>query len=301
MYDVIIVGGGPAGLSGAMVLGRSRRKVAVFNKGKTRNHASHAMHSFLSRDGCDPLDFLEQGRKELDKYGIKIIPRRVEKAAKVDDHFEVTDDHNKTYLCKKLLLATGIKDRLPDIEGFSKYFGINVHHCPYCDGWENSDKKIVVYGKGKNALGLSMAMKTWSDDITLLTDGPVRLSKTEKGKLQALNIKLCNKPVKAIKGVKGKLEKIVFSDGTSIPADSVFFNNGYDQSCDLVIQLKCNLTPRGVVRADKFQETNIPGLYVAGDAARDMQLVIVAAAEGTKAGVAINMALANERLKTAKF
>jgi thioredoxin reductase len=294
MYDVIIVGGGPAGLSGAMVLGRCRRKVAVFNSGKTRNHASHAMHSFLSRDGSDPLEFLSIGKQELKKYGIKVFSKWVSSAIQKNGGFEVTDDNGEKYYCKKLLLCTGIKDNLPPIKNIEKFYGTSVFHCPYCDGWENRDRPIFVYGKGKNALGLSISLKTWTNQVVLLTDGRTSFNPKECDRLLKAKIRIIQKKIDSVEGKKGQLERIKFMDGTSEPLEVLFFNNGYEHSSNLFKQLNCTVTKRGVVRADKFQQTNVPGLYVAGDAARDMQLVIVAAAEGTKAGVAINMAMQSE-------
>ncbi|MDX5346533.1 MAG: NAD(P)/FAD-dependent oxidoreductase [Hymenobacteraceae bacterium] len=294
LYDVIIVGGGPAGLSAAMLLGRCRRKVLLFDRGKQRNRWSDAMNGFITRDGIAPKEFLNITRNELTKYDITLLDKKVEDIGHDKNNFKVTDKEGNVYESRKLLLATGLRDKLPKIEGIEEFYGKSIHHCPYCDGWESQDKKLAAYGKNRDGIGLALSLKTWSPDVVLLTDGTNRLSKKDMAKLQLHNITVCTNAITRLEGEGGKLHRIIFSNSEVMERDAIFFSTGTEQQSHLPRQLGCEFTSKGVIRTKGLQHTNQKGLYVAGDAARDVQLVIVAAAEGTRAGVAINMELQEE-------
>ncbi|QMU30211.1 NAD(P)/FAD-dependent oxidoreductase [Adhaeribacter radiodurans] len=294
MYDVIIVGGGPAGTSAAMLLGRCMRKVLLFDSGLGRNRWSNAMNGFISRDGYNPVEFIKLAREELTKYSIEVKNKVVKHVQKTGNYFEVTDQDDHCYLARKILLATGVKDRVPEIPGIEEKYGKSVHHCPYCDGWESRNKALGAYGKGRDAVGLSLSLKTWSSDVTLYTDGTRKLRREDNALLEANEINICTAPIERLEGEGSALSEIVLQGGSRLKCESLFFTTGSDQQCDLAINLGCDFTSKGVVKTYQHQQTNIPGLYVAGDAARDMQLVIVAASEGTKAGVMINKELQAE-------
>lgn len=298
LYDVIIVGGGPAGLNAAVVLGRARRRVVVFDTGNQRNRYSHGMHNYLTRDGILPNDFLAIARKELHAYGVGYFEKGVRNVEKNETGiFKATTTDRKVYHSKKILIATGLQDILPDVEGIKEMYGISVFHCPYCDGWEIRDKRIALYARNKNGFDLALGLKTWSDDVTFLTDGKHYLNRIERDTLAAYQIPVINKPILRVTGKKGQVEKIEFRNGDSLATDAIFFVNGYNQQCSLVEDLGCTINSKKVVITDKMQKTNIDGVYVAGDAAKDMHFVVVAAAEGAKAGVAINKELQKEEKK----
>jgi thioredoxin reductase len=294
IYDVIIIGGGPAGLNAAMILGRSRRKVILFDGGKPRNRWSTSMNGFLSSDGVNPKDFIQKGREELKKYEIKIVDIPVATATYSKGTYVIDDVNGQVYHSRKLLLATGLKDALPEIAGIEDMYGKSVHHCPYCDGWESRDKAIAVYGKERNGIGQALAMKNWSDDVTLYTDGTEKLRRQDMELLKLNHVKVCTDAIERLEGEDGMLQHIVLRGGKSRPQQALFFSGETTQQSDIGKQLGCEFTGKGVIKTRRLQQANIPGLYVAGDAARDMQLVIVAAAEGAKAGVAINMELQQE-------
>lgn len=295
MYDVTIIGGGPAGLSAALLLARCMRKVVLFDSGNYRNSWSDAMNGFLSRDGTNPREFLKMARADLDKYEIEFKQKTIASARLENNLFEVTDSDDKIYLSRKLLIATGVRDRWPDdLPGIEPFKGKSVHHCPYCDGWESRNKPLGAYGLGRDAVGLSLSLKTWSSDVTLFTNGTRKLTKEDSGKLERNQIKICTAPIERLEGTGHELKQIYLQGGACMPCEALFFSTGADQQCTLTRDLGCDFTSKGVVKTYQQQQTNIKGLYVAGDAARDMQLVIVAAAEGTKAGVMINKELQEE-------
>lgn len=294
LYDVIIVGGGPAGLSAALILGRSLRNVLLFDHGKPRNARTRASHGYLSRDGIAPLEFLEISRKQLEPYGIPIIHREIIDAAK-EENFRITDEKGEKYYCKKLLIATGLMDCLPRIEGIEKFYGKSVYHCQYCDGYENRKLPMAVYGYGKSGAGLAVSLTNWSDDIILFTDGAA-LSEKEQLKLEVNKIGVVHEQVAKLDGGE-YLERIVLKNGDSVPRAVMFFTTDQYQRSHIADQLGCDFEKKNVVHTDDFQQTNIPGLYVAGDAAKDMQMIVIAAAEGAKAGIVIDKSLHKEEVR----
>ncbi len=295
IYDCIIIGGGPAGLNAAVVLGRCNRKVLLFDTEKYRNRWSHGMHNYLTRDGILPPDFISECHKELRKYSVQKTKKKITKAAKNKKGiFVAKDADGRSYQSKKMLVATGLIDTLPNVEGFDEMYGKSVHHCPYCDGWEVSDKILGVYAKEKEGWELALNLKSWSKNVTLYTDGGNTLKPRHKKQLIANDIKIVELPIKKLFGKKGLLEKIIFKNEEEMACDSMFFVNGYDQHCNIAETFGCKMTKKGVVATNHFQQTNIPGLYVAGDASKDMHFVVVAAAEGAKAGVLINKELQKE-------
>lgn len=295
IYDCIIVGGGPAGLNAAVVLGRCRRKVLVFDTGTHRNRSSHGMHNYLTRDDIVPTDFLQLCHKELEKYSVQRINKTIASAKKNDEGvFAVKDKNGTIYHAKKLLVATGLTDTLPEIEGLKELYGKSVFHCPYCDGWEVRDKKIGVYARNKEGWELALALKAWTDDVTLYTDGKYKVKPSQKEYLNANEIPVIALPFERLIGEDGQLQKIVFKNGEDRNCDALFFVNGYTQQCNIAEAFGCEVSRKGVIVTNRVQQTNIEGLYVAGDAAKDMHFVVVAAAEGAKAGVTINKELQKE-------
>ncbi len=297
MLDCIIIGAGPAGLSAALILGRCRRRVVICDAGKPRNRVSSALHGFLTRDGTDPSELLSIAREQLVPYEtIELLNIGAIDARHTGEGFEVTLADGSTLTSRKLLLATGVVDNLPDIDGFDRFYGRSVWHCPYCDGWEMRDLPLAVYGKGEHGKGLALELTVWSKDLVLVTDGPSELTEKDLEKLSRNHIEVREEEIASLEGTNGALERIVFKNGESIMRRGMFFSTGNEQGCNLPAQFGCDFTEKGAVRTGEYEATNIPGLYVAGDASRAVQLVIVAAAEGAQAAFAINTALLKEDL-----
>lgn len=296
-WDVIVVGGGPAGLSAALVLGRSRRRVLVIDAGRHRNRSAEAMHSYLSRDGTPPREFLAICRGQLAPYDcVELRSGEVADARRHGEGFEIVLD-GRLERARRLLLATGVVDHVPKLEGIERFYGRSIHHCPYCDGWEWRDRALGVYGRGDaEGAGLALMLKQWSADVVLCTDGPAEMGRKRREQLAKHVIPVREERIAKLEGSdEGRLERIVFSDGGALARDALFFNTGQHQRSPLAERLGCIFTDKGGVAVGEHEvQTSVPGLYVAGDASRDVQLVIVAAAEGAKAAFAINHSLLEE-------
>lgn len=308
MYDVIIVGGGPAGLSAALMLGRCRRKVLLCDAGHPRNAASPEMHGFLTRDGVNPLELLRLGREELRPYGVEVLEAEVVAArctqegengeeGREETAFEITLEDGRTFASRKLLLATGVRDVLPTFDGSRRFYGFGVHHCPYCDGWEYRDRRLAAYGYGSHAAGLALSLLTWSGHVTLCTGGEA-LDAEDREQMAQHGIDVREEPVARLEGTGGepdRLARIVFTEGAPLACDALFFTTAQAQQSELALALGCERkNDAGQIRTRGKQQTEIHGLFVAGDADADVQFVIVAAAEGATAAVAINHELQME-------
>jgi thioredoxin reductase len=297
-YDVVVVGAGPAGLSAALILGRCRRSVLLCDTGRPRNAASRAMHGYLSRDGIPPQEFLALGRGELSKYETVRLVSIGAAAAECQEggRFKVTLDDGEVVVSRKLLIATGVMDNLPEIGGFREFYGTSVFHCPYCDGWEQRDQPIAIYGQGSRGLGLSLELTVWSRDLVLCTDGPSELDAGDRAKLERNGIAIREDRIRSLEGRDGVLERVLFEHGEPLPRRAIFFTTGQSQRSALATHLGCEMNDKGTVATGKYETTHLPGLFVAGDASRAVQWVIVAAAEGAEAAFAINTDLLKEDL-----
>lgn len=294
-YDVIIVGGGPAGLSAALVLGRCRRRVLVCDSGRPRNAVTAHLHGFLTRDGVNPLEFRRIAREDLVRYEtVEIRDVEVIDAARDGAQFRVCLATGVEIRSRRLLLATGVVDKIPQLKGFMPLYGKSIFHCPYCDGWELRDQPIAVYGRGARGAGLCLELLTWSRDLVLLTDGPTELDAEDLAQLERQRIPVREDEIDRLEASGDVLERIVFCNGDSLARRAMFFTTGQAQRSHLVTRLGVELNAKGTVPTGKYETTEVPGLYVAGDASHAVQWAIVAAAEGAEAAFSINTSLAEE-------
>jgi thioredoxin reductase len=294
MYDVIIVGGGPAGLSAALLLGRCRRRVLLCDAGRPRNAASHAVHAFLSRDGTPPSELFRFAREQLQPYDVEVLDLTVTDARRDERGFTLTLEDGAALRCRKLLLATGVRDCLPELEGLEALYGTSVFHCPYCDGWEARDQPIAAYGRGNHGAQLGLSLLTWSRDIVVLTGGQGRVTARMRERLARHGVGLRERKILRLCGAAGRLEHVELEDGERLERRVMFFATGYVQHSDLARRLGSHMTRKGLVRTNKLTLTEVPGLYVVGDAACEVKLAIIAAADGAKAAFAVNRALQDE-------
>jgi thioredoxin reductase len=295
-YDALIAGGGPAGLSAALVLGRCRRRVLVCDGGRPRNRASHGMHCYLSREGTPPAEFLRLARADVARYpSIELREQEIVEIACGPSGFAATLAGGAQVIARRVVLATGVVDELPKVKGVEELYGRSVHHCPFCDGWEHRDERLAALGKGDKGAGLAAMLTLWSGDVHLFSDGPAELSVEERARLDRLGIGIEETKLAALEGADGRLSGVRLSDGRRIARDALFFNTGQHQRSPLFAQLGCELSRKGGIDADAItEESSVPGVYIAGDASRDVLFVIVAAAEGAQAACALNKSLMAE-------
>jgi thioredoxin reductase len=299
ILDVVIVGAGPAGLSAALMLGRCRRSVLVIDNNRPRNARSRALHGYLTRDGTPPAVFREYAREDLVQYDTVTLVAGEVVAAKClpNGRFSVTVADGTEHLSRKLLLATGVVDNLPDVPGFAELYGTSVFHCPYCDGWELRDQPLAVYGRGARGQGLALEMTAWTADLVLCTDGPSEIDADGIARLHRNGILVREERVERLEIENGVLSRIVFRGGGALARRALFFSTGQYQRSDLLSRLGCEFNEKGTVRTGKYETTHLPGLFVCGDASRAVQWAIVAASEGAEAAFAINTDLIREHLK----
>jgi thioredoxin reductase len=296
-YDVIIVGAGPAGLIAALVLGRCRRSVLLCDDGHPRNRTSPAAHCLLGNEGIAPSELLAKSRLELREYErVVLLDDKVLSIKKADSGFSATCESGFTATARKVLLTTGLKDEIPKIEGVERLYGRSVHHCPYCDGFEYRDKPLAIYGKGDKGAGFALMMKQWSGDVILCTDGSTTFSPEIQSRLEQHGVAIRPGNIARLEGDnEGHLQRICFTDGQVLERTAMFFTTGCSQRSDLWERLACKRDEKGGIINDPLtEESSVPGVYVAGDACRDVLLIAVAIAEGAKAAVAINRSFLKE-------
>jgi thioredoxin reductase len=294
-WEVIVVGAGPAGLSAALILGRCLRRVLVCDTGRPRNARAQALHGFLSRDGLPPLELLRIARAQLRRYRtVELRRAEVTNVRPRGGAFEVQVKGGAPLRADFVLLATGVVDHLPDVTGLRRYYGRGVFHCPYCDGWENRGLPLVVYGRGRKGAGLSQELLRWSRDVTLCTDGHP-LERSYREELRGRGIEVYTQRIARLGGAK-RLEHVELADGRRLPCRAVFLATGQHQRSPLAVGVGCTFTHKGALKTTRFQMTNVPGLFAAGDCSWDVQLVIVAAAEGARAAFTMNQELTRRAL-----
>jgi thioredoxin reductase len=279
-FDCLVVGAGPAGLSAALTLGRARRRVLVLDSGKPRNHAARAMHGVLGHDGLAPAELRSRGVEEVGRYGIEVRPAEVGEASVVDGGIEVDGVTART-----LILATGLLDATPDIEGFDAIYGISAHTCPYCDGWEHADQRIAVFAGGPAAEHVGPLLRQWSSDVIVF-------SPDVSGDI---GVPVVPEPISRFVSDEGRLTAIELVDRDPIERDVLFFHVAMEPRSALARSLGCALNDAGfIVAAPEDRQTSVDRVYAAGNCADPMQNVPLAIADGARAGVAVNVRLVGE-------
>lgn len=288
ILDAIVVGGGPAGLSGALLLGRCRRRVALFDEGRPRNEASPAVHAFLGHEGIPPLALLERGREEIAAYpSVALYQERVVEIQRSEEGFRVFTQSGSEFRARGLLIAAGLIDRLPEVEGIQEYYGHSVHQCPYCDGWESADTALAAMGSGDEAAELALELRLWSADVSLFVDGEPP-GRDLLAKLKRRGVPVFFSPPAKLVGQDKEITGVELADGTTVPCEALFLVAAQIQHDDFVEKLGSKLVGESKVDCDGEGRTDTPGLFVAGNVTQGLQLAMVAAAEGLKAAAAIN-------------
>lgn len=293
-YDVAIVGGGAAGLTGALVLGRARRRVVVIDAGAPRNAPAAHMHGFLSRDGMPPAELLAVGRAELRDYGVDFLADEVVAA---DIGFRLTLKGGPSLTARRLLVATGAVDRLPDIPGVRERWGKDFLHCPYCHGWEVRDRPIGVLGSDAASVEYAHLLRQWSDDVVFFSHAYI-IQGDERAPLEARGIGVVEGTVGRLQVADDRLAAIDLTDGRSVPRAALFMRPTLEaRSRWLLAALGCETDEHGFARVDGSGQSTVAGVWVAGNAANPRAQVITAAGEGSAAAIAINADLVREDIR----
>ncbi|WP_139423066.1 NAD(P)/FAD-dependent oxidoreductase [Chryseobacterium mulctrae] len=294
-YEVIIIGGSYSGLSAAMALGRSLRKTLVIDNGKPCNEQTPHSHNFLTQDGKSPKEIAENARKQVSEYEtVHFHQGKAVDAKKSETGFEVITEKGEKFYSKKLIIATGITDEIPNIKGFKESWGISLIHCPYCHGYEYKGKKTAIIANGDKAVHISSLVKNLTKDVTLITREKANFTNEQRDKLQRNNIQIIENEIAELKHHKGIAESIIFADETEIKFEAVYGAFPFHQHSEIPKNLGCEVTEFGHIKTDQFQKTNVPGLFVCGDNSSMMRSVSNAVMTGNVAGAMVNMELVTD-------
>lgn len=293
-WDVLIVGGGPAGLSAALALGRARKRVLVCDGGPRRNAAAVHLHNFVTRDGITPEDFRRAGRKDLASYpGVEVRDARVESISGARGAFQVKVGAD-TVEARRIILSTGLVDELLPIEGFRELWGASIFQCPYCHGWEVRERRWAYLAATPELLHFPFQLRAWTRDVVVFTNGAFEVPDETRGRLETAGIKLVTAPIRRLAARDGRLDGVALEAGASIPCD-VLFAHPPQRQVELVRALGVELEKDGYVKVDPMtRETSVPGVYAAGDLTTRLQAAIIAAAQGMQAAAVLNFELTNE-------
>ncbi|MDN3595569.1 NAD(P)/FAD-dependent oxidoreductase [Zunongwangia endophytica] len=286
MYDVIIIGGSYAGLAAAMTMGRSIRKTLVIDSGKPCNAQTPYSHNFITQDGEKPGAIASKAKQQVLAYpSVNFKEDLVNEVSGHDGNFKVSTRSNEHYQAKKIIFATGVKDIMPEIEGFQACWGIAAIHCPYCHGYEVRDKKTGILINDENALNFAKLILNWTDDLTIYSNGKARFNSEE---IKNLGVHINEKAIQHIEHNKGYMSHLQFQDGSKSKLDALYHRTAYEQHCKIPEQLGCEITETGHIKVNEFQQTSIEGIYAVGDSSSPLRSVTLANASGAKAAFTLN-------------
>lgn len=289
IFDVIIIGGSYSGLASAMALGRARKDVLVIDSGMPCNRQTPYSHNFLTQDGKAPGIIAAIGREQVLQYNtVTFVNGFAEKGNRTDDSFEIQLVSGETFEGRKLIFATGIHDTLPEIEGLPESWGISVLHCPYCHGYEVKDEKTGILGNGDQGFEMTRLISNWTQDLTLYTNGPSKLSVEQKAKLDHYQIHIVEKEIKELSHENGYIHHILFKDNTSTPIKALYAKAHFEQHSKIPESLGCELTDEGYLKIDALFETTVKGVYACGDNVSPTRTVANAVAMGTATGISVS-------------
>ncbi|WP_309118304.1 NAD(P)/FAD-dependent oxidoreductase [Paenibacillus sp.] len=295
LFDACVIGGGPAGLSAALVLGRARKDVVVVDEGRPRNRVTRESHGYLTRDGIPPAEFRRIAREQIEAYpSVRFVEDAAVSISGVDGDFRIATAQGTIVRSKKLLFAVGKKDLPVHIDGLSEIYGKSAFVCPYCDGWELRDQPLVLIANGARALHMAKTISGWSRRLTLCTNGPEGWTEEQREELSRHQVPSYASPIRRIASVDGMVRHVELEDGTRIHCTGIFFAPRLAAGSELPMAMGCRVSESGSVVVDPFGKTSVPGIFSAGDAATELYQVVAAASMGSLAGVAINSELLEE-------
>ena len=288
-FDVIIIGGSYSGLAAGMALGRALKQVLIIDSGKPCNKQTPHSHNFLTQDGKAPIEIATLAKQQVERYDtVEFLSGVATNGIKTENRFEIQVASGETFCAGKLIFATGIRDILPDMEGFAACWGISVLHCPYCHGYELTNEKTGILGNGQFSFEFCLFILNWTNDLTLFTNGPSTLTNEQTEKLEKLRIKIVEKEVDRLEHTNGYLENIIFRDGTKSFVRAIYAPSPFEQHCQIPEALGCELTEEGYIKIDTFHKTTIDGIFSCGDNVTRMRTIANAVAMGTTTGMMVN-------------
>jgi thioredoxin reductase len=292
-FEVAIVGGGPAGLSCGVWLGRFLHSTVLIDAGDPRNWESTGVNGFLGLPGVRPPDLRARGREQCRRYGVELVDACVQRIDQLDaERFDVVLEQGRCFTVRRVVLAFGLHDVWPDLPGLEHCYGLSAHHCPDCDGYDTRGKRAVVFGHGRKAAALAFALTCWTSEIIICTNGkPAGLDRDNLGKLKALNIPIVETGVRSAESQNRHLRWLELEDGTRLSAEKLFFTVYHQPADNLGAALGCARDDDGLLIVDETRRTSVPNVFAAGDITPGPQLAITAAADGAIAAVAIHRSL----------
>ncbi|PZD76706.1 NAD(P)/FAD-dependent oxidoreductase [Mesonia sp. K7] len=295
-YEVIIIGGSYAGLSAAMALGRSLRKVLLIDSGKPCNRFTPYAHNFLTQDGIPPSQIAQKAKAQVQQYpSIDFLTDKAVHAEKSAEGFTLTTENGGAFEAKKLIFATGIRDILPEVPGFAACWGKSIVHCPYCHGYEFKGKKTAILAKAEKALHLLPLIKNLTEEVSLLISDPNEYTDEQLRQLKAHKIPLLTENIKEVVHTDGKMTTLLFEDGSSQAFDALYAALPFEQHSHMPEALGCQLNELGYLEIEHTQKTTVEGVYACGDNSSMMRALSNAVYTGNVAGAMINMELAQEQ------
>ena len=299
MIDVVVIGGGPAGMSAALVAGRGRNDVLLIDEEKPRNAVTNESHAFLTRDGITPEDFRKKGRRDLLKYPtITIQNERIASIARnKDGSFQLTTSSEDIIHTKNVVLATGLTETLPNVKDIENYYGSSIFSCPFCDGWEMKERPLILITESDRAFHVVKLLKNWTDDLVVATNGLDVFDAEQKTLMDKNNIRLIRDKITQLNGQNGELQSVEFESGETILRTGGFCSTDLNNKLPFIQQLGIEVSEAGFITTDMMGRTNINGLYAAGEITGPSQL-IVSASQGHMAGMGIIAQSSEENFKT---
>ena len=288
--DVVIIGGGAAGLSAALVLARARREVTVVDAGQLRNAPAAAAHGLLGNEGISPLELVARGRREAQHYGAQILKAQVATAHPVGDDYLITLDDGRELRAGQLIIASGVRDVLPDIDGLADRWGRDVVHCPYCHGWEIRDRRLGIIATSATSAYQAILFHQWSRDVTLFSDG-VEFDQEALDTLAAVGIPLIDEQVTAVEVTDDDISGLCLADGRTVPVEALGVSSGMRANIDGLeaLGLETETNPQGTfLRADDTGHTNVPGVWATGNVMDPDLQVSECISHGARVAVTIN-------------
>lgn len=295
LIDCAIIGGGPAGLNAALVVGRGRKQVIVFDDEQPRNRVTQESHGFITNDGMTPFEIRQAGEADLQTYpNIQMKRSRIVDIQKKEDRFTLLTQEGDTVESKKIILATGLQDMLPEIKGIHDVYGKTLFSCPFCDGWELKDKALALIAENQRALHMAKLLSNWTKDLIVLTNGQQVLAEEERVLLSAHSIQVIDVPIVSIENDNGQLCSLQLANGERVKREGGFVASDFKQSAPFAEKLGCQMTKNAGIETDILGRTSVSGVFACGDNLGGPAQLVLAAAAGSQAGMGVIHELVQE-------